>query len=363
MPTNGSDGDCTQDHIVLRGLIAEWRRKRGSIISIRLCQQHDRFMKAKLISPTSPPTWEISLERFPVIIGRSREARIQALGKGVSDLHCEIVELNGRLLVRDLGSKGGTYVNGVQVDVATLMHDDTLTVSQFSFRVVVERPPSEDLPTRYAGDYLYGPVAADSLTRLLELWQRQTEAFRAKRGQQRPQADTMIPASPHPEHVEYMLVQEMKRANIDPAVIHAFEQTGILVTELNQHTLSEQQLALWQEAIDEYRNPDPTDEEVRYPVGLVTNYGPNHTMTSMVVAAILLSEDSKPLKKKWIGSKVWTNHRVGNQIGEFFESHDVQTVISVGGNIGCLHEEGVDYPSGEECPFCHFWTGRQNLGP
>jgi hypothetical protein len=26
--------------------------------------------------------------------------------------------------------------------------------------------------------------------------------------------------------------------------------------------------------------------------------------------------------------------------------------------IGCPHEEGIDYPEGEECPLCPFWKGR-----
>ncbi len=26
--------------------------------------------------------------------------------------------------------------------------------------------------------------------------------------------------------------------------------------------------------------------------------------------------------------------------------------------IGCLHEEGIDYPTGETCPESLFWKGR-----
>jgi len=29
------------------------------------------------------------------------------------------------------------------------------------------------------------------------------------------------------------------------------------------------------------------------------------------------------------------------------------------GVIGCPHEEGIDYPLGEDCPFCPFWKGKQ----
>jgi hypothetical protein len=47
---------------------------------------------------------------------------------------------------------------------------------------------------------------------------------------------------PHPEQVEHMTVQAMKAAGIDPAIIHAYEKTGRLVTEDNQHLLSEADL-------------------------------------------------------------------------------------------------------------------------
>ena len=27
--------------------------------------------------------------------------------------------------------------------------------------------------------------------------------------------------------------------------------------------------------------------------------------------------------------------------------------------MGCPHEEGEDFPLGEDCPFCPFWKGKQ----
>lgn len=33
--------------------------------------------------------------------------------------------------------------------------------------------------------------------------------------------------------------------------------------------------------------------------------------------------------------------------------------LATDGNIGCPHEEGEDFPSGEDCPFCPFWKGKQ----
>jgi len=44
----------------------------------------------------------------------------------------------------------------------------------------------------------------------------------------------------------------MRRAGIDPAVIYASRKTGLIVTERNQHLLSDEDRADWIEAIFEY---------------------------------------------------------------------------------------------------------------
>ena len=48
------------------------------------------------------------------------------------------------------------------------------------------------------------------------------------------------------------MVEAMKQAGLDPAMIYAFEKTGMLVTEENQHLLPESDLAEWEAAIEEY---------------------------------------------------------------------------------------------------------------
>jgi hypothetical protein len=54
---------------------------------------------------------------------------------------------------------------------------------------------------------------------------------------------------PHPEQPEAM-VEDMKAAGLDPAFIYAFEKTGLLVTEQNQHLIPEQDLAGWDASIE-----------------------------------------------------------------------------------------------------------------
>lgn len=43
----------------------------------------------------------------------------------------------------------------------------------------------------------------------------------------------------------------------------------------------------------------------------------------------------------------------------FFRQHGVRTVAMSKGNMGCPHEEMLDLPLGEDCPFCPFWKGKQ----
>jgi hypothetical protein len=62
----------------------------------------------------------------------------------------------------------------------------------------------------------------------------------------------LFPDLPHPEHLEAMIVEAMRAAGLDPALIYAFEKTGLLVTEQNQHLIPENDLAELDAAIEEY---------------------------------------------------------------------------------------------------------------
>src|SRR5262249_4418996 len=78
------------------------------------------------------------------------------------------------------------------------------------------------------------------------------QAFVAQHGREPGPDDLLIPEMPHPEHLEAMMVEDMKGAGLDPAFIYAFEKTGLLVTEQNQHLIPERDLAEWDAAIEEY---------------------------------------------------------------------------------------------------------------
>jgi hypothetical protein len=64
--------------------------------------------------------------------------------------------------------------------------------------------------------------------------------------------DLLFPDMPHPEHLEAIMVEDMKAAGLDPAFIYAFEKTGLLVTQQNQHLIPDEDLAMWDAAIEEF---------------------------------------------------------------------------------------------------------------
>jgi hypothetical protein len=78
------------------------------------------------------------------------------------------------------------------------------------------------------------------------------QAFIARLGREPGPDDLLFPDMPHPEHLEAMMVEDMKAVGLVPAFIYAFEKTGLLVTEQNQLLIPENDLAEWDAAIEEY---------------------------------------------------------------------------------------------------------------
>ncbi len=165
---------------------------------------------------------------------------------------------------------------------------------------------------------------------------------------------------PHLEHLEALLVEDMKKAGLHPAYIYAFEKTGLLVSAENQHLIPEKDLADWRAAIDEYRREhSPQDRPVKYPIGTMAFYGPDDKTTTKIAAGVFKGPNSKAIMNRWVATDVMTNPKIQQQIKDFFEQHGVKTVSMSDGNMGCPHEEGKDFPVGEDCPFCPFWSGKQ----
>lgn len=85
-----------------------------------------------------------------------------------------------------------------------------------------------------------------------EIVAEQRQRFVAKFGREPEPDENLFFDAPPVERIEHEMAQAMKEAGIDPAMIHAFEKTGLLVTEENEHLLPDADLAEWEAAIQEY---------------------------------------------------------------------------------------------------------------
>jgi len=68
-------------------------------------------------------------------IGRALECDISILEPALSRKHAEIEPIDGKLIIRDLGSANGTFVNGEKIDELVLKDKDVLQFNKISFIV------------------------------------------------------------------------------------------------------------------------------------------------------------------------------------------------------------------------------------
>ncbi len=78
---------------------------------------------------------EFNLIEGETTIGRGKENIIQVLDPKASRAHARIRFEDGRYTLEDLGSSGGTRLNGELVSTAELQDDDTITIGETSFKV------------------------------------------------------------------------------------------------------------------------------------------------------------------------------------------------------------------------------------
>jgi hypothetical protein len=84
------------------------------------------------------------------------------------------------------------------------------------------------------------------------------ESFRARHGRDPVPNDRLFDGAPQLEHLEHYTVQAMKKAGIEEALIHAYEETNLLLNEKNERFVSEADVALWERAIDEHEKKTGT---------------------------------------------------------------------------------------------------------
>jgi len=90
-------------------------------------------MTARLVALDEGP--DIMLDRAMVVVGRhpACDARLDSLR--VSRHHCCMMQENGEVVVRDLGSTNGVRINGQRVEMGRLKPGDELSIAHIRYRL------------------------------------------------------------------------------------------------------------------------------------------------------------------------------------------------------------------------------------
>jgi hypothetical protein len=80
----------------------------------------------------------------------------------------------------------------------------------------------------------------------------------------------------------------------------------------------------------------------------VALYGPDERTTTKIAAGVFTSPTAQLIIRRWVATDVTTNPKVQREMAEFFEQHGVKSVAASSGNMGCPHEEGMDFPEAED---------------
>src|SRR6185369_14608179 len=74
----------------------------------------------------------VAVSATPLTLGTTSSADIVICDPTVSSRHCEIFSMDGGVIVRDLGSRNGTYVGGARIREAWGQEGMTVVVGQTS---------------------------------------------------------------------------------------------------------------------------------------------------------------------------------------------------------------------------------------
>ncbi|MBN2578413.1 MAG: FHA domain-containing protein [Pirellulales bacterium] len=110
-------------------------------------------MDAKLQIVSGKASKDVIALKLPVVIGRGRDAGLTIAHPLVSRQHCRLYESEGVLMLEDLGSTNGTFLDGRRIRQAALPPESEFSIGPLTFRALYD----------YAGDLsaLPDPVFAD----------------------------------------------------------------------------------------------------------------------------------------------------------------------------------------------------------
>jgi two-component system cell cycle response regulator len=74
-----------------------------------------------------------------VVLGRDESAELRMVEDGVSRIHAKVVASRGGVVVKDLSSTNGTYVNGARITQQELRTGDKVLLGRSILQVIEDR--------------------------------------------------------------------------------------------------------------------------------------------------------------------------------------------------------------------------------
>ncbi len=100
--------------------------------------------------------------------------------------------------------------------------------------------------------------------------------------------------------------------------------------------------------------------KTKMPMATVAYYGPDDKVSTKVAVGIFEQLGKEPVElKRWAGNDVVNDPLIVKEVADFIRQRGAKSVVVTDGNMGCPHEEGIDFPQGKDCPYCPFWRGKQ----
>jgi len=95
-----------------------------------------------------------TLDKPMIIVGREETCQIHIDNRSISRQHCAFVQKDGGVLIQDLNSANGTYVNGKKITEQRLKHADMVIIGKYELRFNSGEPgavfhaPPRDMPNK-----------------------------------------------------------------------------------------------------------------------------------------------------------------------------------------------------------------------
>ncbi len=90
---------------------------------------------------------EVAISKSRFVIGTAGDCHMRCPSKMISEHHCEILVDDGKVLLRDLDSESGTFLNDERIANAMVVHDgDRMRVGRLEFDIVIEDVATQSDP-------------------------------------------------------------------------------------------------------------------------------------------------------------------------------------------------------------------------